>query len=126
VKSSYVVVVLALFVGCSATRIPDSIVQEQVKSCLEARRLADTKFSERFTIRDVTVKNRLVKDGEAKVIVAVTVLLNEAYNADSNKDHAWSEWVGSKPGKKGDIVTNDNLEVQFKEIDSGWQIQCER
>jgi hypothetical protein len=126
VKSSYAVVVLATLIGCSATRIPDSIVQEQVKSCLEARRLGDTKFSERFTIRDVTVKNRLVKDGEAKVIVAVTVLLNEAYNAGANEDHAWSEWVGNKPRKKGEIVTNDNLEVQFKEIDSGWQIQCDR
>jgi hypothetical protein len=120
------VVVLATLIGCSSARIPDNIVQEQVKSCLEARRLGDTKFSERFTIRDVTVKNRLVKDGEAKVIVAVTVLLNEAYNADANEDRGWSLWVGSKPGKKGEIVTNDNLELQFKEIDSGWQIQCDR
>ena len=125
-KSSWVVVVLATLIGCSSNSIPDNIVIEQVKSCLEAKRLGDTKFPERFTIQDVTVKNRLVKDGEAKIVVAVSILLNEAYNTDSNQDHAWSVWVGSEPGKKGEIVTNDNLEVQFKEVDSGWQIQCDR
>ena len=125
-KPPYVALVLTTLIGCSSNSIPDNIVIEQVKGCLEAKRLGDTKFPDRFTIRDVKVKSRLVRDGDATVVVAVSVLLNEAYNADSNRDDAWSVWVGSKPGKKGDIVTNDSLEVQFKEIDSGWKIQCDR
>jgi hypothetical protein len=120
------VLVLATLIGCSSNSIPDHIVIEQVKSCLETKRLGDTKFPERFTIQDVSVKNRLVRDGEAKVAVVVSVLLNQDYDAVSSQDHAWSTWVGGTSGRKGEIITNDNLEVQFKEIDSGWQIQCDR
>jgi hypothetical protein len=122
----FLLVVLATLIGCSASTIPDAMVKEQVKSCLETKRVGNTTFSERFTIRDVTVKDRVVADGEAKVVVAVRMLLNQGFNADLNEDHAWSAWVGRMPGKKGEMVSNGNLEVRFKEIDSGWQIQCEQ
>ena len=56
------VVVLATLMGCSTSTIPGAMVKEQVKSCLESKRVGNTTFSERFTIRDVTVKDWVVTD----------------------------------------------------------------
>ena len=112
-------------IGC-ATAVPDQMVKDQVKSCVEKRRNSDvagsTPFGERFVLQDVAVKDRKNGDGEAKIIVTLHIQLKDAYRPDAG-DEFWKGLLGDKPGAKGEVLSND-LETTFREIDSGWQISC--
>ena len=119
-----VVMMLAMAISCSHANSGPSeqIVKEQVSQCLNSMRPATwANFPDYFEVQDVVVKDKMVKQDEATIMVDFTVRLKNDYGSHDQM-MAFGNLVRQK-GKANQILS-DSLTVKFNKFEKGWQITC--
>jgi hypothetical protein len=121
--STLLALILVPTFGCSASiaTIPDDLIRDQVRTCLNSKPSpgggTGYSFAEVFEIVDVSVRDRMVKDKEAKALVSLKVRTRKDYYG------IWSEIVGVSNGTTGQVITHD-VKADFEKFDKGWRIVC--
>jgi hypothetical protein len=78
-------------------------------------------FPDYFEVQDVVVKDKMVKQDEATIMVDFTVRLKNDYGSHDQM-MAFGNLVRQK-GKANQILS-DSLTVKFNKFEKGWQITC--
>lgn len=101
-------------------------IKTQISECLNAlHRISPDEveaFPDNFEIQGIQVKDRLLKEGQAKIVATITVRLKESYGSGSGLFAVFKDVIPT-PGMAGDIITTDH-DYTFERYEKGWRLQC--
>ena len=114
--------------GCAGSQGPtDQEITTQISECLNALHpigpiVEVGTFADNFEIQGIQVKDRLLKEGQAKIVATITVRLKKSYNSGSGLFAVFKHVIPTS-GMVGDVIATDH-DYTFERYEKGWRLQC--
>lgn len=124
-RSLFLVAFAVMLLGCPGSHGPtDQEITTQISKCLNGIRPTTWSgtFADNFEIQGVQVKDRLLKEGQAKIVATITVRMKRNYSDGSDLFMVFKEVIPMS-GKAGDVITIDH-DYTFNRYEKSWRLQC--